>query len=251
MRHVFFALLALCLWSAPGLAATDAELLRYIERAEQRYADVQGYTALMVTRERVNGVLEPENNVVLLKFQRPFKVYMKWLEGPTKGREGLYVAGSHKGKFLVIEPGGIRRFFTAALEPTDPRVMEVSRHPVTDVGIGRVLEIVGENVRRAMKLKVAKLIDRGPAEVGGRRVREIEGILPANAAAEYYCHRVILSFDEENQLPIRIVVYDEENRLVEDYAYTQLQINPDLSDKDFDPGNPSYGFSSWRIQISG
>ncbi len=250
LRVAIFALLGLCLWGAPSLAATEAELLRFLERAEQRYVDIQDYSAIMVTREWINGSLEPEK-AILLKFQRPFKVYMKWLDGLRKGREGLYVAGSHDGKFLVIEPNGIRQFFTTALAPRDPRVLEVSRHPVTDVGIGRVLEIIGENVRRAFRQKALKLIDRGAGEVAGRKVREIEGILPADLAAGYYCHRVILSFDEEHQLPIRAVVFDAENRLVEDYTYTQLRLNSGLSDKDFDPGNPAYGFSGWRIQIPG
>lgn len=249
-RIILLASVGLCLWGAPALGASEAELLRYLERAEQRYAQVHDYDAIMLTRERINGTLEPEK-AVLLKFQRPFKVYMKWLDGAAKGREGLYVAGAHDGKFLVIEPNGIRRFFTAALDPRDPRVMEVSRHPVTDVGIGRVLEIIGENVRRAFRQKVLKLVDRGVREVAGRRVREIEGILPADQAAEYYGHRVILSFDEEHQLPIRVVVYDGENQLIEDYTYTQLRLNPGFSNKDFDPGNPAYGFSGWKINIPG
>jgi len=251
VRVVILVVLGLCLWCASGLAATDVELLRFLERADQRYADVQDYAAIMVSRERINGVLESEPKTVLLKFQRPFKVYMKWLDGATKGREGLYVAGSHNGKFLVIEPNGIRRFFTAALEPNDRRVLDVSRHPITDVGIGRLLEIIGENVRRAFRQKALKLIDRGAGEVAGRRIREIEGILPPDLTEGYYCHRVILSFDEENQLPIRTVVYDRENQLVEDYTYTQLRINPGFTNQDFDPGNPSYNFSGWRIQVPG
>jgi hypothetical protein len=119
------------------------------------------------------------------------------------------------------------------------------------VGIGRVLEIVGENVRRAFKNKVLKLVDRGVREIDGRKVREVEGILPADPAAGYYGHRVILSFDQEHHLPVRVVVYDGENQLVEDYTYTQLRLNPGLSGREFDPGNPDYGFSGWRINIPG
>ena len=66
-----------------------------------------------------------------------------WTHGPSQGREGLYVSGAYDGKFLIYEPRGLQRLFTAALVPTDARVMEKSRHPVTDVGIGRLLEIVG------------------------------------------------------------------------------------------------------------
>jgi outer membrane lipoprotein-sorting protein len=251
MRIALLVALVFCLWPTAGLSSTDAELLRLLERAERRYAQLQDYSAIMLSRERIGDVLEPEKRV-LLKFQRPFRVYMKWLDGPGKGREGLYVDGAHNSKFLVYEPNGLlRRLFTAALEPGDPRVLEVSRHPVTDVGIGRILEIVGENVRRAVKSGTLRVVDRGVVELVGRKVREIEGILPKDPAAGYYGYRVTLCFDEEHALPIRAVVYDWQDRLVEDYIYSQLRLNPGFSFSDFDPANPGYGFSGWRIPVPG
>jgi hypothetical protein len=176
---------------------------------------------------------------------------MKWVDGPSKGREGLYVSGAHNGRFLIHEPRGIQRLFTAALEPMDRRVMEESRHPVTDVGIGRLMEIVGTNARRGAQAGVLQVIDRGLGDVAGRRVRQVEGILLRDAKAGYYCYRVLLAFDEENHLPIRIVVYDWTDQVVEEYTHRQLQLNPGLTERDFDPENREYGFSGWRIPISG
>lgn len=238
----------LALAASPAFAAAEAELLRLLGRAETAYAEVRDYTAVMLSIERVGEMLVPEKHV-LLKFQRPFKVYMRWLEGPGKGREGLYVDGANDGKFVVAEPEGIAQFFTARLDPGDPRVMERSRHPVTDVGIGRLLEIVGENARRAVREKVLRLNDHGLGEVAGRRVREVEGILPRDSAAGYYGYRVALSFDEEHHLPIRVVVHDWKDRLVEDYTYSQLVLNPGLTTRDFDSENPTYGFSRWRLRL--
>lgn len=226
------------------------ELLRLLDAADKQYATVHDYTAVMVSRERVKDVLQGEERI-LLKFQRTFKVYMRWMEGPSQGREGLYVSGAHDGKFLVYEPRGFQRLFTAALAPTDARVMEKSRHPVTDVGIGRLLEIVGENTRRASHKGVLRVVDRGSDEVAGRRVRHLEGILPRDPQAGYYAYRVQLFFDEGRRIPIRVVVYDWNDQLVEDYTYTDLRLNPGLSTLDFDPSNKEYGFSTWRIQVPG
>ena len=69
--------------------------------------------------------------------------------------------------------------------------------------------------------------------------------------AGYYAYRVQLSFDEESRLLIRVVVYDWSDQLIEDFSYTELRINPGLTGLDFDPSNKEYGFSIWRIQISG
>ena len=245
-------LITALLWQGRAWAAGPAgdELLRLLDAADTQYARLLDYTAIMISRERVKSVLqEPER--ILLKFQRTFKVYMRWMEGPSKGREGLYVSGEHEGKFLVYEPRGFQRLFTAALDPSDARVMEKSRHPVTDVGIGRLLEIVGENARRASRNGVLRILDHGASEVAGRRVRHVEGILPRDPRAGYYAYRVELFFDEEYKLPIRVVVYDWSDRLVEDYTYTDLRVNPGLTSIDFDPSNKEYGFSTWRIQVPG
>ena len=240
------------LWRG-GASAADvpaAQLLRLLDLADKQYAQVHDYTAVMISREQVKDVLQPQERI-LLKFQRTFKVYMRWMEGPSKGREGLYVSGNHDDKFLVYEPNGLQRLFTAALEPTDRRVMDKSRHPVTDIGIGRLLEIVGDNARRAARNGVLRVLDRGRGEIAGRRVRQLEGILPQDAQAGYYAYRVQLFFDEECRLPIRVVVYDWSDQLVEDYTYTELRLNPGLSTLDFDPSNKEYGFATWRIQVPG
>jgi hypothetical protein len=241
---------SLCGWSAQAADMSAGDLLRLLDAADKRYAQIHDYTTMMVSRERVKGVLLAEERV-LLKFQRTFKVYMRWMEGPSKGREGLYVAGANDGKFLVYEPSGLQRLFTAALEPTDARVMDKSRHPVTDVGIGRLLEIVGENARRAARNGVLRVVDRGVGDVAGRRVRQVESILPRNAEAGYYGYRVQLFFDLDHRVPIRVVVYDWSDQLVEDYTYADLRLNPGLSALDFDPSNKEYGFSFWRIQVPG
>jgi hypothetical protein len=227
-----------------------AEFLRLLDLAEKQYAQIHDYTSTMVSRERVGEALRPQERI-LLKFQRPFKVYMRWMEGPSKGREGLYVSGAHESKFLVSEPRGFQRLFTAALEPTDRRVMEQSRHPVTDIGIGRLLEIVGENSRRAQRNGVLRVVDRGTVDYGGRRVRQLECVLPQDSRAGYYGYRVLLNFDEEYHLPTRVLVYDWDDQLVEDYTYNDLRLNPGLTSQDFDPSNKEYGFSFLRIQVPG
>jgi hypothetical protein len=232
----------------PSRGTAEPDLLRFLGQAERRYIEVYDYTAILLRREMIEEVLRPQETI-LLKFQRPFKVYMKWLEGPGKGREGLYVAGAHKDRFLVHEGRGFRGLVTAALDPSHPRVLEESRHPITNVGIGRLLEIIGENARRAARESVLRLVDWGPGTVAGRQVHQVEGILPRDPGAGYYCYRVLVSFDQENDLPIRVVVYDWSDQIVEEYEYTQLRQNPGFTDRDFDPDNPDYGFSPWRVSI--
>jgi outer membrane lipoprotein-sorting protein len=43
-------------------------------------------------------------------------------------------------------------------------------------------------------------------------------------------------------LPIYVEIFDWQNELVERYGYRDLRLNPGLTDADFDPKNPAYGF---------
>ena len=240
---------ALVLPSGAGVSSTD-EALRLLEQAEEGYAEVQDYTTVLLARERVGGALNSEQ-AILLKFGRPFSVYMRWMDGPYQGREGLFVAGAWDDRFLVQEKQGVARFVTAAISPHHPRVFQLGRHPVTDVGIGRLLQILVQDSRRAARNGVLAVIDRGRRSVAGRAAHEVEGILPSDPDAGYYCHRVVVSFDLEHHLPVRAVIYDWTDQLVEEYTYTQLRLNPGLTTRDFDPENPEYGFSRLRIPLPG
>ncbi len=224
----------------------EQRFLRFVAQGQTAYDEVRDYTATMRSVERIGEVLEPER-AILLKFQRPFKIYMRWLDGTSKGREALYVAGANDGRFLVAEENGLAKFFTARLDPRDSRILARSRHPVTDLGIGRLLEIIAANAQRAARAGVLQVVDHGGGKVAGRPVQEFEVTLPRNASEGYYGYRFRVSFDDDNHLPIRIVVYDWSDRLVEDYTYTKLVLNPGLGAADFDPRNPAYHFSDWRI----
>ena len=56
-----------------------------------------------------------------------------------------------------------------------------------------------------------------------------------------YAKQIILYIDKEKLIPVGVKVYDEKG-LFEDYFYTNVEINPEFSDIDFQSSNPAYGF---------
>jgi len=46
---------------------------------------------------------------------------------------------------------------------------------------------------------------------------------------------------------VRAVVYDWADRMVAEYAYLDLKVDPSLEARDFDPTNPGYAFPRWKI----
>ena len=234
--------------ATPAGPAWAEEPLAVVARMEASYAPVRDYTAIFLKRERVQGVLG-DQEVMQLKYQKPFRVYLRWPTGPKEGREVLYVAGANGDRLLVYDPSGIQRFFTLLMSPGDARAMRASRHPITEIGIGKLIELIAQNARRAWARGELRLIDHGAGEESGRPVRRYEGILPDDPAKGYFCARLGLAIDRELGLPVRAQIYEWDGSLVGDYAYTDLRVNPGLAPQEFDPANPAYQFPRMRLTL--
>ena len=210
------------------------------------YAGVKDYTATFTRSEILRDKQRPEETIAL-KFREPLQVYMKWLSESGKDREAIFVKGRDGDKALVHEPGWISGHFTVLLPPDGPTIMSRSRHPFDEVGIGRIIELITSTFEKANQAGDLEMRDRGTIIEDGRKLRVIEGILPKDPAKKYYCYRAIVSIDESLKLPVAVKVYDWDDKLIEDYRYKNLQINLGLTDIEFSPENPSYGFPTTRI----
>jgi hypothetical protein len=230
---------------APRVAAADdaATALALVEAMERAYAPVTSYTARFVRQEWIRGELRPPEDV-LLKWQRPGRIYMRWVAGPPTGREIIFVPGRDGDNVLIREPGILTRLVTVVTAPGSSDVMKQSRHPITDVGFGHLIALIGETVRRAVPRGELVVIEHERAP-SGRRVVEVR--LPRDPRRGYYCYRAVVTIDGGSRLPVGVVVYDWDDRLVERYEYHDLALEAPLTAADFDPANPDYGFPGWRI----
>lgn len=238
-------MLSLLLWAtllAQGAGAgaeNSSDLERCLQETEAALAKVDNYTAVFHRIEFVDGKLIPEE-VTVLKFKRPFKIYMKWLT-PAKGQESLYVEGANKNK-IRAHASGLVGLVTVNLAPTGKQAMENSRHPITEAGLHNLVDKISANLRRGLRAGELVSKDRGEQTVYGRKTTELEGILPKDSSKSYYCYRCIVNLDLETRMPIKVQIFDWDDRLVESYGYELLKLNPGLTDKDFDPKNPEYHF---------
>ncbi len=232
-------------FASPAAAQDLPSLLAGMETA---YAQVSGYTARFVRQEMIDGRLRPREEAIL-KYQRPGRIYLRWIAGPAKGREILFVDGRDDDRILVHQPGIVSGLFTATMAPDSERVLRESRHPVTDVGIGRLIDLIVGNARRALGRAELAIEDGGVVEALGRRERRLELRLPPDAGRGYYCYRALISVDLEWSLPVAATIFDWSGRVVEDYAYRDLRLNAELTALDFDPANPEYRFPRWRLRL--
>jgi len=234
------AALLFALQSGAAAAVERENPAAWVVDAQRAYAQVEDYVAILHRQERIKGHLL-EKETILLKFKKPFKVYLRWVEPPHQGREVLYADGWNEDRIMAHE-GGILGFITMNLDPTGFLAMRQSRYPVTDTGIGRLLEVVAENLIRATAADGLEIIGYAEEAVYGRKAQRIEAVLALDPHQGDAGCRVIVHFDIENKLPIKIEIYDRGGRLLEAYGYEGLRLNPGLTDSDFDPSNPAYNF---------
>lgn len=234
------ALVAMLMGPFAASVGSPADFLRVLDEMERAYARVDHYAATFLMQERIDGELETPQ-LIALKFKKPFRVYMHWIEGPNKGRQALYPAGAHGDKLLVRVPIFVGPI-TLTLDPQGLLAMQGRRHPITDIGIGRLLDLIRENAHHGLGKGRLRVEDRGEHLMFDRPAQRYWLDSPADLATGYAGMSAIIDVDREHRLPIYAEIFDRENQLIERYGYRNLQLNPGLTDADFDPKHPDYGF---------
>lgn len=219
---------------------------KLIISTRESFAAIEDYTATFIKQERINGKLrDPES--VFMKFKKPFKIYMRWLSGTKQGQEILYVEGKNGGKVLAHPGfggflGGMLSLVlpTFAISPGGPTAMKDNLHPITDAGIGNMIESIIHNNNIASANNDLHLSINGEDQVDGRPCTVIERILPEEDG--YPAHRAQLYIDRALNLPVKLVLHDWQGQLIAQYEYKNLIINPGLEPIDFQRHNKDYRF---------
>lgn len=236
---IFFLLVLEISLSAAG-AYDREDLDNWLKHAEATLAKTDSYTAIFHKQERIQEKLTPEETI-FIKFKKPFKVYMKWVKEPYKGRESLYIEG-HNDNLIRVREYGIAGIITVNIDPKGTLGMKGSRHPVTESGIENLVKLIRRNLEEGAGARDIVLREQGEERVYGRTTRKMELILPKNKAKSYYCHRALINLDVETRLPIRVQIYDWDDTLLESYGYEAVKLDAGLTEADFDPRNAEYRF---------
>ncbi len=221
--------------------------IRAIADCQSRYELVEDYTCTFYKRERIAGRMTPQNVMSMKVRTKPQSIYFKFQQ-PVHGREAIYIAGRHGSKVLAHDVGLNKLLAgTLALEPTSSRAMEDCRHPITEAGIGPLLETLAKRWAAELDPEETKVAFRDDMLVGQRRCVMIEAVHP-HPRPEFLHHMVRVYIDQELGLPIRFEAFDWAKRhgadpeLTEEYSYWHLKLNVGLRDIDFDATNSAYSF---------
>lgn len=227
---------------------TLRDVIKFAAESREPVKKIKDYTAVFNKTEMVKGKLIKQE--MQMKFRaKPFSVYFRYHGGDADSRQAIYVDGRYENKLVVKEgnglgavlPGGVR------LKLGDPRVAAENRYPVTQVGIANLLETTIHDWEHEAKVPGdevdvqffpnAKLKDLPCQAVQVIHLKKVGDL-------KYHMNRVY--FDKETRLPVRAERFGWPTRtgdkpsLLEEYRYSNLQTNVNLTDADFDPAK--YGF---------
>ena len=131
----------------PDPAPNPGDPARLVAEARSSLDAMASYQVTLHRHERVNGKLEPEEDVIVAIRRDPRAVRLSWPSGPHKGREVLYRSD---------EPGGLMHINLAdsaipvprlSLPIDSPMVMRNSRHPVTEAGFDSIVASLEEALK--------------------------------------------------------------------------------------------------------
>lgn len=224
-----------------------ARAVRTMAECKARFDKVQDYTCTFTKRERIDGKLGSLNVMSMKIRNNPRSVYMRFQQ-PYRGREAIYVEGRNHGRVLAHDVG-LNKFLagTLELEPRGARAMQECRHPITEAGIGSLINTVLQRWKAELHDSESVVLFDDSLSIGRAHCLLIEAIHPERGP-NYVFHKVRLFIDVELGFPVRLEGYDwpreegGEAELVEEYAYGNLKLNVGLTDQDFDTANQQYSF---------
>ncbi len=211
----------------------------FLQMCLDRYdLEVQGYSCTLHKRERMFGKLKPLEIIEAHFREQPFSVFMNWKQGAGKAQRVLYVSGENHDKMLVRPAGlaGAFGIFTRDVNAPDARAS--GRYLIDNFGIklGTV-----RTLRAMLKAK-----ERGALHV------KYEGIFQVPEAGDRLCYKLVRTpyepvedegvfeltvyLDTENWLQVGSILKDPQGKLIAEYFFRDLRLNPKFKDKQFQRG---------------
>lgn len=231
-------------WAAPCLAQkpmTLEEAKAVIQNMQEAHASLEDYVTILHEKKIVDDG-ESTTDKILLKFKKPYSVYLRWLNGDHQGREVIYVEGANDGNMWVHN--GSFPDITLCLSPELCQALSNGRYSVKEAGVGFIVDTIARDLDRneGRPVDQVRCVDHGEAVVLGEKSRCLELISPPSEDSGFFSHRAYLCQSSRTGLLNKITLWDHQNKMVEDYGFENTMKNVGLTAKDFDPENPDYDF---------
>ncbi|NOZ21526.1 MAG: DUF1571 domain-containing protein [Planctomycetes bacterium] len=225
--------------SAPGRAQAAPDPMKLLYECKAACNKVKDFTAVFSKQEQMNGELRPKETVEMKFRYKPFSVYMIW-QNPHKGREVIYHEGKYENDVVGHQRVGFLNF-SKRTAPKSAEALKLSRRPITQAGFHNAIRLIVEKTELGKKNNEI-LISYLGEEVWNNRPVHVICRMFTKQRPEYPVYMGVFYIDKQLMIPVKVVGYDWDHRLIGLYTYTNVKLNVGLTDKDFDISNKKYDF---------
>ncbi|GAG40737.1 unnamed protein product, partial [marine sediment metagenome] len=135
---------------------------------------------------------------------------------------------------MAVRPAGLLRMFGTQLRlPDGPDAMKNTLRPCTMFGFRNSLQSLIDVYQAARKANECREEYGGATVIDGSTCIVLIRTLPAKK--DYPAKKTILCLDARTLLPLRVIGYDWQDRLVCNYEVRDVTFNTGLGEKDFTP----------------
>jgi hypothetical protein len=194
-----------------------------LAQAERKLRSLATYQVKITRQERVQGRLEPEEDIILSIRSEPKAVRLEWSSGPSKGREVIYSRALDPGMIFVHQPGAALVVPSMKISVDSPLVTRNSRHSITEAGLDTILA----NMQGSQASSDKRQSQRG--ELVYQALETAPGL-------DQPCHHFVrhaaggetwnVYLDSRSLLPRLVVAHDAAGQLIERYVYREIRENP-------------------------
>jgi Protein of unknown function (DUF1571) len=211
----------------------------FLRMCLDRYdAEAHGYSCTLEKRERVKGVLRPREIVTAHFREQPFSVFMSWKQGADKAQRVLFVRGENHDKMLARPAGFLSVVGVVARDVDSPDVRASGRYLITQFGIKlgtvRTLDAMLAVQKRGGLHVTYEGVFRVP-EVGDRLCYKLVRT-PFDRLDEEGLNELTVYIDIENWLQVGSILKDASGKLIAEYFFRDLKLNPTFKANQFTRG---------------
>jgi hypothetical protein len=230
---------------AGGASIADASkpadpLGELLSEARTAYGKMRDYSGTYTRQERLNGSLSAQQVGEMKMRVNPVGVYIRFaIPDSVSGMEIAYTGARRNAKVRYRQAGAAGRKGALRLDVDDAKFVADNRHPVTEWGMGPIIETIASATAREKTLNNPVETFTSDYQFASRNVTRYE-ILLRRPHALRYAARMVVYIDKETKLPIRFEAYDEPKggaivgELLEAYSFTDLKFNTGLGENVFD-----------------
>lgn len=241
-----------------GMILNNDDALKFsllmVQDGQRFIENVDAYSVVFNKQERIKGDLSETQTIDMKVRHTPsFGIYMKWKNGDT-GRQLLYNE-DYEDKKMCVKLGGFKGRLLPAikLEPTSPEAMAQARYPVTEAGIlGMLKQLVFHRQNDLKNGQGVRCVRLGDTEFDNRKCYCFLYEYESREFNPTY-RKSLLMLDARYHIPLRVINHTwtensegltaaelDEQTLIEDYSFLNLDFGKEMVTIDFSRDNPAY-----------